>query len=139
MRGVSTQLLRSGQLRWKFGSWSSVKEVSGRVFFSIWGAGAPWERPSTDYLKLKLKRDQFKYPSISADSRVVSRHSDVRVSRLSSTHNTTLTSLQHVPRCFQHVSRVDVADNDVAKAYGVRRPTPLVSGLRTRRGPVLEP
>ena len=47
------------------GSWSSVKEVSGRVFSSIWGAGAPWERPSTDYLKLKLKRDQFKYPSIS--------------------------------------------------------------------------
>ena len=28
-----------------------VKEVSGRVFFSIWGAGAPWERPPTDYLK----------------------------------------------------------------------------------------
>ena len=27
-----------------------VKEVSGRVFFSIWGAGAPWERPPTDYL-----------------------------------------------------------------------------------------
>jgi hypothetical protein len=25
--------------------------VSGRVFFSIWGAGAPWERPPTDYLK----------------------------------------------------------------------------------------
>jgi len=29
-----------------------VKEVSGRVFFSIWGAGAPWERPPTDYLKV---------------------------------------------------------------------------------------
>ena len=28
-----------------------VKEVSGRVSFSIWGAGAPWERPPTDYLK----------------------------------------------------------------------------------------
>ena len=28
-----------------------VKEVSGRVFSSIWGAGAPWERPPTDYLK----------------------------------------------------------------------------------------
>ena len=27
-----------------------VKEVSGRVSFSIWGAGAPWERPPTDYL-----------------------------------------------------------------------------------------
>ena len=26
-----------------------VKEVSGRVSFSIWGAGAPWERPPTDY------------------------------------------------------------------------------------------
>jgi hypothetical protein len=29
-----------------------VKEVSGRVSFSIWGAGAPWERPPTDYLKV---------------------------------------------------------------------------------------
>ena len=29
-----------------------VKEVSGRVFSSIWGAGAPWERPPTDYLKV---------------------------------------------------------------------------------------
>ena len=27
-----------------------VKEVSGRVSSSIWGAGAPWERPPTDYL-----------------------------------------------------------------------------------------
>ncbi len=33
-----------------------VKEVSGRVSFSIWGAGAPWERPPTDYLKLILRR-----------------------------------------------------------------------------------
>ena len=29
-----------------------VKEVSGRVSFSIWGAGAPWERPPTDYLNI---------------------------------------------------------------------------------------
>jgi hypothetical protein len=31
-----------------------VKEVSGRVFSSIWGAGAPWERPPTDYLNVYL-------------------------------------------------------------------------------------
>lgn len=31
-----------------------VKEVSGRVSFSIWGAGAPWERPPTDYLNMYM-------------------------------------------------------------------------------------
>jgi len=51
-----------------------VKEVSGRVSFSIWGAGAPWERPPTDYLKSSLTdtlptgcpRDKFPW---SVDSR----------------------------------------------------------------------
>ena len=33
-----------------------VKEVSGRVSFSIWGAGAPWERPPTDYLNVYLRQ-----------------------------------------------------------------------------------
>lgn len=36
-----------------------VKEVSGRVFFSIWGAGAPWERPPTDYLKVVSSIREF--------------------------------------------------------------------------------
>ena len=36
-----------------------VKEVSGRVSFSIWGAGAPWERPPTDYMYLKSRNDDL--------------------------------------------------------------------------------
>ena len=35
-----------------------VKEVSGRVSFSIWGAGAPWERPPTDYLNTNNTEQQ---------------------------------------------------------------------------------
>jgi hypothetical protein len=43
-----------------------VKEVSGRVSFSIWGAGAPWERPPTDYLNAVTP---YMYATLSALTR----------------------------------------------------------------------
>ena len=42
-----------------------VKEVSGRVSFSIWGAGAPWERPPTDYLNTSPERQNSQGLSVS--------------------------------------------------------------------------
>ena len=73
-----------------------VKEVSGRVSFSIWGAGAPWERPPTDYLNymrihefLNRRRviSQFYSLRLEASGRVLSlldcaRHAGSAITRL---------------------------------------------------------
>ena len=51
-----------------------VKEVSGRVSFSIWGAGAPWERPPTDYLKVVVSHTHEIHPKLKTRNRQLSRY-----------------------------------------------------------------